>query len=157
MAYECFKGIRKNDPKFNAENHNFKALSPVMIMLATAQVLRSFDKDKYVPIAEECLNEMLHGGYNTEKALMENVTQNGGFSDTPTGRIVNPGHSFEAAWFIMSEGVLTENQEAIDMHHASPMMNTIMKLREKYNLHMKVERYISDDEIPETDKKFIKE
>lgn len=115
VAYECFKGIRKNDPKFNAENHNFKALSPVMIMLATAQVLRSFDKDKYVPIAEECLNEMLHGGYNTEKALMENVTQNGGFSDTPTGRIVNPGHSFEAAWFIMSEGVLTENQEAIDV------------------------------------------
>ena len=115
VAYECFKGIRKNDPKFNAENHNFKALSPVMIMLATAQVLRSFDKDKYVPIAEECLNEMLHGGYNTEKALMENVTQNGGFSDTPTGRIVNPGHLFEAAWFIMSEGVLTENQEAIDV------------------------------------------
>ena len=36
-------------------------------------------------------------------------------------------------------------------------MDTIFKLREKYNLHMKVERYISDDVIPETDKKFIKE
>ena len=50
-----------------------------------------------------------------------------------------------------------ENQEAIDMHHASPMMNTIMKLREKYNLHMKVERYVSEDGIPDSDKKFIKE
>lgn len=49
-----------------------------------------------------------------------------------------------------------ENQEAIDAHHATPMMETIIKLREKYNLHMKVERYISDDEIPESDKKFIK-
>ncbi len=49
-----------------------------------------------------------------------------------------------------------ENQEAIDVHHASSMMDTVFKLREKYNLHMKVERYISDDEIPETDKKFIK-
>ena len=48
-----------------------------------------------------------------------------------------------------------ENQEAIDMHHASPMMNTIMKLREKYNLHMKVERYVSEDGIPDSDKKFI--
>ena len=28
---------------------------------------------------------------------------------------------------------------------------------EKYDFHMKVERYISNDEIPETDKKFIKE
>ena len=44
-----------------------------------------------------------------------------------------------------------ENQEAIDVHHKTPMMDTIFKLREKYNLHMKVERYISNDEIPETD------
>ncbi len=44
-----------------------------------------------------------------------------------------------------------ENQEAIDNNHKTPMMNKIMELREKYNLHMKVERYISDDEIPQTD------
>ena len=50
-----------------------------------------------------------------------------------------------------------ENQEAIDVHHASPMMNTIVELREKYNLHMMVERYVSDDGIPDADKKFIKE
>ena len=50
-----------------------------------------------------------------------------------------------------------ESQEAIDIHHGTPMMDTIFKLREKYNLHMKVERYISNDEIPEKDQKFIKE
>ena len=51
-----------------------------------------------------------------------------------------------------------ESQEAIDLHHHSPMMKTILELREKYNLTMKVERYISDkDGIPESDKKFIKE
>lgn len=50
-----------------------------------------------------------------------------------------------------------ENQEAIDVHQASPMMNTIVELREKYNLHMMVERYVSDDGIPDSDKKFIKE
>ena len=42
-----------------------------------------------------------------------------------------------------------ENQEAIDEHHKSPMMQTIMVLREKYDLHMRIERYKSDDEIPE--------
>lgn len=48
-----------------------------------------------------------------------------------------------------------ENQKAIDVHHASPMMKTITELREKYDLHMKVERFVSE-ELPETDKGFIR-
>jgi quinol monooxygenase YgiN len=51
-----------------------------------------------------------------------------------------------------------DNQKAIDIHHASPMMKQITRLREKYNLSMKVERYISDDSgIPDTDKKYIRD
>lgn len=51
-----------------------------------------------------------------------------------------------------------KNQQALDIHHSSPMMAKIVELREKYNLHMSVERYISDEDgIPETDKNFIKE
>lgn len=34
-----------------------------------------------------------------------------------------------------------ENQKALDAHHASPMMSEIAVLREKYDLHMRVERY----------------
>lgn len=50
-----------------------------------------------------------------------------------------------------------KDQHSLDAHHASPMMPRIMELREKYGLHMKVERYISDETgIPETDKAFIK-
>ena len=49
-----------------------------------------------------------------------------------------------------------ENQEAIDLHHASPMMKTIATLREKYDLHMTIERFVSDDKIPEQDKGFIR-
>ncbi len=37
------------------------------------------------------------------------------------------------------------NQAAIDVHHATPMMKTIASLREKYGLHMTVERYVSED------------
>ena len=36
------------------------------------------------------------------------------------------------------------NQEAIDKHHATPMMDTIAKLRDKYDLHMTVERYTAE-------------
>lgn len=49
-----------------------------------------------------------------------------------------------------------ENQQAIDLHHASPMMKIIAELREKYDLHMTIERFISDDKIPEQDKGFIR-
>ena len=51
-----------------------------------------------------------------------------------------------------------ENQEAIDAHHATPMMNKIMELRNKYDLHMRVERFIEDTAgVPDKDKNFIKE
>lgn len=51
-----------------------------------------------------------------------------------------------------------KDQHSIDIHHASSMMKQIIRLREKYDLCMKVERYVSDDKgIPETDKPFIKE
>ncbi len=49
-----------------------------------------------------------------------------------------------------------KDQNAIDVHHASKMMDVITNLREKYDLHMRVERYVSDD-VSEQDKKFIKE
>ena len=50
------------------------------------------------------------------------------------------------------------DQNAIDVHHASPMMAKIMELREKYDLHMKVERYVSDETgVPKADQAFIKE
>ena len=50
------------------------------------------------------------------------------------------------------------DQQAIDVHHDSPMMAKIMELREKYDLHMKVERYVSDETgVPATDQAFIKE
>ena len=48
------------------------------------------------------------------------------------------------------------DQAAIDAHHASPMMGRIAALREKYDLHMKAERFVSDEALPEQDLKFIK-
>lgn len=49
------------------------------------------------------------------------------------------------------------NQEALDAHHASPMMARLSRLREKYDLHMKVERYRSDEGgIPAADDPFIR-
>ena len=47
------------------------------------------------------------------------------------------------------------DQSAIDEHHKSPMMQEIIRLREKYDLHMHVERYVSVKESAK-DSKFIR-
>ena len=50
------------------------------------------------------------------------------------------------------------DQKAIDRHHSSDMMSVITELREKYALHMKVERFVSDEDgVPDSDRKYIKE
>jgi quinol monooxygenase YgiN len=48
-----------------------------------------------------------------------------------------------------------ESQEALDIHLASPMMATIAAFREKYDLHMTVERFVSIDENG-VDDKFVR-
>ena len=50
-----------------------------------------------------------------------------------------------------------QDQSSIDVHHASPMMGEIAALREKYDLTMKVERFLADDGgIPAADQTFIR-
>ena len=46
------------------------------------------------------------------------------------------------------------DQAAIDAHHASPMMAQLAALREKYDLHMTAERFVSGD--LGTDERFIR-
>ena len=49
------------------------------------------------------------------------------------------------------------DQPSLDAHHASPMMAQISQLREKYDLHMKVERYVRDETgLPATDAALIR-
>jgi quinol monooxygenase YgiN len=50
-----------------------------------------------------------------------------------------------------------KDQESLDRHHASAMMSELAELREKYDLHMSVERYVSDEEgVPDRDQTFIR-
>jgi quinol monooxygenase YgiN len=37
-----------------------------------------------------------------------------------------------------------KDQEALDFHHKSEMMKQIAELREKYKLHLRVERYVEE-------------
>lgn len=123
MAKRCFKtalDVFSNPklltPKFNTDNRPLKPLSPIMIMLATAEAMESVGKEReyYGGIAQTLTREIIYGGFINEDvgALLEYIKTDGSFSDTPTGRTVNPGHSLEAAWFLLSEGVLRNDCEA---------------------------------------------
>ncbi|MBP2057506.1 quinol monooxygenase YgiN [Lactobacillus colini] len=47
------------------------------------------------------------------------------------------------------------DQAAIDAHHKTSMMQDLAKLRDKYDLHMRIERFVSD-EVPDKDTKFLR-
>ncbi|MDN0054638.1 putative quinol monooxygenase [Collinsella ihumii] len=50
------------------------------------------------------------------------------------------------------------DQDALDAHHASPMMAKIAELRDKYDLHMVAERYVTDEDgLPDRDVAFIRQ
>lgn len=50
-----------------------------------------------------------------------------------------------------------KDQESLDRHHASPMMETIFRLREKYNLETRAERCIVEEEdVPAHDAGFLR-
>ncbi len=114
IAKRCFDDPSLNPPKFTTPG---KALSPVMIMMATARSMAECapDPTKYNALASAYTDEVLHGGYLSEEAgvLLESVSLEGGFVNTPAGRVVNPGHSLETAWFLMVEGLLGKNEEAL--------------------------------------------
>jgi len=110
VAYDIFSGKVKTAPKFNPEAAPYKALSPAMIMLSTAQVLRRLNPEKYNAIAKNAVEEIKT--HWTDKGLLENISVDNQFVDTPTGRTVNPGHSLECAWFLMAEGIY-QNDESL--------------------------------------------
>ena len=43
-----------------------------------------------------------------------------------------------------------EDEAALDAHHASPMMVDIAAMREKYDLHMRVERFFHAEDEPDS-------
>lgn len=113
IAYSIYKNPTLTVPKFNPETIKLHALSPAMILLSTSQVLRKINKLKYNATATEMVDEILL--HFTEYGLLENVDYNGNFVNTATGRIINPGHALEAAWFLMAEGQYQNNEELTEI------------------------------------------
>ena len=93
------------EPKFNPENYHLQDLSSSMIFLSLAQAMEKVDidfQDNYKEHINISKANILNKHYNFDlKALLENVDETGKFDDSPKGRLVNPGHSLECAWFLL--------------------------------------------------------
>lgn len=51
--------------------------------------------------------------------ILENVMEDGGFSDSFEGRLVNPGHTIEAMWFIMDLAVRMQDESLVKKQQTS--------------------------------------
>jgi len=104
-------------PKYNTEAVKAKALAIPMILTVTAQVLREADVDnaeKYDVFITQFVKEILNDFFKPDdKVLLETVGLKGERLASPAGRSVNPGHSIEASWFLMYEGIIKGDKELV--------------------------------------------
>lgn len=105
-------------PKYNLDVIKDKGLAGPMILMVTSQIMRDIDKenaDKYNSNIDIFLNVILNHHLHPEyKAMFENVGMNGEIVSGPRGRLVNPGHSIEASWFLMNEALYRNDKEILN-------------------------------------------
>ena len=109
-ALNLFKDIRKfvatpgyMEPKY-LPSLQAKGHSLVMILINTASRIRNVISD---PVLDQQIDESIASLKDFMKpefkALLEMVGPNGEFIDTINGRLINPGHCIETAWFLLEE------------------------------------------------------
>ena len=93
-------------PKVDPAVRPGKGLAIPMILTVTAQLLREAvaDPAPYTEQIDRYIAEIERDFMKAEfEAVLESVGPNGEFSDHFDGRMLNPGHAIEAAWFILHE------------------------------------------------------
>jgi N-acylglucosamine 2-epimerase len=99
-----------------------KGLSAVMIQLVTAQILRECatgpSSDDRRNSLQRCIDDCLveiegHFLKPERQLLLETVGSNGEFLNHVDGRLLNPGHALETAWFILQEAKERDHAEAL--------------------------------------------
>lgn len=87
---------------------------PMILCNLALEIEHLVDKSLIDKTIETCLDEVLNHFYREDLGLiLENVTTDGQFSDSFDGRVINPGHSLEAMWFIMDLGVKLGREDII--------------------------------------------
>jgi len=103
LHYHTTPGLLQ--PKVIPETRPMKGLAMPMILIVTAQELRkAVDDPICTRVIDDCIAEIERDFLKLEfRCVLESVGPHGEFYDTLDGRLVCPGHSIEAGWFILEE------------------------------------------------------
>ena len=95
-------------PSKFADTRPMIGLAPRMIAIVTAQELRKNLIDHNLdPLIDQMIREIGQYFMHPElEAVLESVAPDGSFVNHADGRILNPGHALECAWFILEESRL---------------------------------------------------
>ena len=95
-------------PSKFADTRPMIGLAPRMIAIVTAQELRKNLIDHNLdPLIDQTIREIGQYFMHPElEAVLESVAPDGSFVNHADGRILNPGHALECAWFILEESRL---------------------------------------------------
>lgn len=105
--YELYKKNKYTTQEVGVEEE-CKTLGLQMAMLATVQFLRNVgrDSEKFDEAAKVIMDEMMNSGFvdDENKCVNEYIPLNKDKLETWLATMCYPGHVYEAAWFVLCEG-----------------------------------------------------
>ncbi|MGJ1390649.1 AGE family epimerase/isomerase [Sphingobacterium spiritivorum] len=88
---------------------------PMILSNLALEMEELLDKQVVEQLLDEIIHEVMEVFYNEERGIIfENVNPDGSFSNSFEGRLLNPGHTLEAMWFIMDLAVRKGDRSLID-------------------------------------------
>ncbi len=100
-------GHTRTDAKWIEDTRPMKGLALPMAALKAAQEFRRINQSEMADeLTKWCIDEIGQHFYKPElSAVLETVSTSGSFIDSQEGRLLCPGHTFEAGWFILEEAI----------------------------------------------------
>ncbi|MGV3509726.1 MAG: AGE family epimerase/isomerase [Sphingobacteriaceae bacterium] len=88
---------------------------PMILSNLSLEMEHLLDTDLVSELIQDVIHEVMAVFYRPELGLiLENVSADGTFSNSFEGRLINPGHTIEAMWFIMDLAIRLNDQALID-------------------------------------------
>jgi N-acylglucosamine 2-epimerase len=98
---------------------------PMILCNLSLELEHIIGKEKVNELVPDIIHEVMEVFYQPKLGLvLENVNIDGSFADCFEGRLMNPGHTIEAMWFIMDLGIRVNDTSLIDKA-VTIMLNTL--------------------------------
>jgi N-acylglucosamine 2-epimerase len=88
---------------------------PMILCNLSLELEHIIGSDRVNEFAPKVIHEVMDVFYQPDRGLiLESVYEDGSFSDSHEGRLLNPGHAIEAMWFIMDLGARFNDKQLIN-------------------------------------------